>query len=123
MTEAYDGENAHASAGSANVGSLADEADKLLRVLRARMKEPAGEGLHGVGEFFHDLDLQVGSGADCCYCPLCRLIGVAKQPEVRQHLASAAGSLAAALASALATPAPKQSRDERHPGDADGGQD
>ena len=123
MTEAYDGKNAHASAASANVGSLADEADKLFRVLRGRMKEPHDDGLDGVGELLHDLDHHLGSGDACCYCPLCRLIGVAKQPEVRQHLASAAGSLAAALASALATPAPKQSRDERHPGDADGGLD
>ena len=92
------------------VGSLAEEAAKLFQVLQGASREHAA-GASGfadaAGSLWHDLNDHV-AGENCRYCPVCQLIGVLREPEVRGHLTSAARSLAAALASALATGAPDQ---------------
>jgi len=96
------------------VGSLAEEAAKLFEVLQGASRGHAS-GVGGMadaaGALWQDLNDHV-SGENCRYCPVCQLIGVLRQPEVRQHLASAAGSLAAALASALATRVPDKGASE-----------
>ena len=92
------------------VGSLAEEAAKLFQVLQGTSREHAtgASGLaDAAGALWQDLNDHV-AGENCRYCPVCRLIGVLREPEVRGHLTSAAGSLAAALASALATGTPDQ---------------
>ena len=79
------------------VGSLAEEAAKLVSALSSL--QPGG---HADGGDPDDAD---GSSEDheahdplapeCRYCPLCALARAARSltPEVREHLASAAGSL------------------------------
>lgn len=92
------------------IGSLAEEAAKLFEVLQGASREHASGagGLAGAaGALWQDLNDHV-AGENCRYCPVCRLIGVLREPEVRGHLTSAAGSLASALASALATRTPDQ---------------
>ena len=60
------------------------------------------QGLHDVGE-------HLGTGApECRWCPVCQVVHVVRQtsPEVRAHLASAAGSLMQAAAALMATAPP-----------------
>lgn len=103
------------------VGSVGEEAAKLFGALSdwardqgagpgagpgagAGAREALAHGLHEVGEH-----LATGS-AECRYCPVCQVIHVVRQtsPEVRAHLASAAGSLAQAAAGLLATAPPSE---------------
>jgi hypothetical protein len=114
MTEAHGRGHRHTGDENPRIGSLAEEANKLFETLRGPGGSGGGLGAE-LGEVFRDLDHHLASGDDCRYCPVCRLIGLARQPEVRQHLTSAAGSLAAALASALATPSPEASRSGQGP--------
>ncbi len=93
----------------AEVGSLAEEAAKLLGALSGwaeehlpdleEISDQAGAVGHGVHEH-----LATG-GPECTYCPVCRLIRALRgtSPEVRTHLTAAAGSLVQAVAAALAT--------------------
>jgi hypothetical protein len=77
------------------VGSLAEEAAKLIAVLQGW--KPEAE--HDAGD--HD-----PLSPECRFCPLCTAARVAKAatPEVREHLASAALSLAMAFKSLVDTP-------------------
>jgi hypothetical protein len=54
------------------------------------------------------VDAHLATGEDSRNCPLCRAVQVyrAASPEVREHLSSAAASLAQAVAAALATTVP-----------------
>ncbi len=81
---------AHADEG---VGSIAEEAAKLMSALRDR-----AEAEHRP------------SAEEQCPCPLCRVLTVVRgtSPEVRRHLTSAATSLVHAAAAALATPVPRE---------------
>lgn len=90
------------------VGSLAEEAAKLAEALRGLSQEAsAGGGLADVaGLLWQDLNQHLATGDNCRYCPICRLMSAAREPEVRGHLAAAATSLASALASALDTRVP-----------------
>lgn len=106
----------HGSEGDPEVGSVADEAAKLVQALSDWAREHgegAGAGIGGtfagLAEMARDVDAHV-AGENCTYCPLCRLIGVvrATSPEVRAHLTSAASSLLQAAAGALATPVPRE---------------
>ena len=83
------------SEGSEPVGSLGEEAARLLAALQDR----TGHGEHAAAD------------GDCRYCPLCRAIGVvrATPPEVREHLTAAATSLAQAVSALLATAVPDDS--------------
>ncbi|GAB3990383.1 hypothetical protein [Nocardioides marmoraquaticus] len=72
----------------------------------ASAREALAQGLHDVGE-------HLGStGPDCRWCPVCQVIHVVRQtsPEVRAHLASAAGSLMQAAAGLMATTPPPSGR-------------
>ncbi len=102
--------------GDGAVGSVGEEAAKLLAALQGWAKETGGDyagatgaAAAGAASALHRIDEHVATGGeDCRYCPLCQMIAVVRQtsPEVREHLASAASSLLAAAAGALATPVP-----------------
>lgn len=80
-----------------DVGSVGDEAAKLLGALSDWARE------HGGGFSEH-----LATGApECTYCPLCRTVHVVRQasPEVRAHLTVAAASLMQAAAGLLAAAA------------------
>jgi hypothetical protein len=70
------------------VGSLAEEAAKLVSALSSM--QPGGHADEGDSHDAHD-----PLAPECRYCPLCALARAARSltPEVREHLASAAGSL------------------------------
>lgn len=96
------------------VGSLGDEAAKLLGALSGWAREHATEATDGLAGFAahaaasaHDLDEHLATGsAECTVCPLCRTVHAVRQlsPEVKAHLTSAMTSLAHAAAAILATP-------------------
>jgi hypothetical protein len=84
------------------VGSVAEEAVKLLGALQGWAREgAASEGSAGAAAAaasaaLHDIDEHIATGGeDCRYCPLCRVIAALRQtsPEVKDHLTTAAVSL------------------------------
>ncbi|GAA1450147.1 hypothetical protein GCM10009641_81980 [Mycobacterium cookii] len=95
------------------VGSLGEEAAKLLGALSGWAREhagDAGEQLSGLAahaaESAHDLNDHLATGsAECTVCPLCRTVHAARQlgPEVTSHLSAAIASLVQAGAALLAT--------------------
>lgn len=95
------------------VGSLGEEAAKLLGVLSGWAREhagDAGEGLSGLAAqaaaSAHDLNEHLATGsAECTVCPVCRTVHAVRQlsPEVKVHLTSAVASLAQAAAATMAT--------------------
>jgi hypothetical protein len=91
--------DADAAAG-ASAGSAAEEATRLFEAVQERARRTAGDG-RDLGEHWSD---HIATGApECRLCPVCQLIGLLRdsRPEVAGHLADAAGSLLAALRSAL----------------------
>ena len=105
-----------------SVGSVAEEATKLLGALQDWAQEGAGEA---AGRVLHDLNEHIATGdADCRYCPVCQLIRGVRETsqEVRQHMASAATSLlhaATGVLEAYAQRAPSdgdRARDSRRTG-------
>jgi hypothetical protein len=98
------------------VGSLADETAKLLGALSGWARDHAGDLGDAVSDMADhaaalagEVDEHLATGAaECTYCPICRTVHVVRtlSPEVRTHLASAAGSLAQAMAALMAPPAP-----------------
>ena len=105
-----DGADAH------DVGSLGEEAAKLLGALSGWAREhagDAGEGLSGLAAqaaaAVHDLDDHLATeSVECTVCPVCRTIHAARRlsPEVTAHLSSAAASLVQAAAALMATTGP-----------------
>lgn len=94
------------------VGSVAEEAAKLLGALSGWAKEH-GDGLASfstLGETLGDgLHEHIATGApECSWCPVCRTIAAVRQtsPEVRAHLANAASSLVLAVSGMMATRPP-----------------
>ena len=89
------------------VGSLAEEAAKLLGVLSGWAGEHAPdlddvvERAGVVGQDLHD-HLATGD-PECTYCPICQGVRLLRgtSPEVRAHLGSAGASLAHALTALL----------------------
>ena len=84
------------------VGSVAEEAAKLLGALSDWAKETA----HDVA---HDVDRHLATGAEeCTYCPICRTVHVVRElsPEVKAQLATAATSFLQAAAGLLAAAVP-----------------
>lgn len=118
MTDANDAPDPH------EVGSLGEEAAKLLGALSGWAREhagEAGEGLSGLAAqaaaSAHDLNEHLATGsAECTVCPVCRTVHAVRQlsPEVKAHLSTAVTSLAQAAAALLAT------ADGRGSGTADG---
>lgn len=108
------------------VGSVGEEAAKLLGALQELARESGGEyagaaaaAAGGAASSLGSLNEHLATGgADCRYCPLCQVISVVRQtsPEVRQHLSTAASSLLQAAAGVLATQVPDQSGQDRGSG-------
>jgi len=104
-----------------DVGSLGEEAAKLLGALSGWAREhagDAGESLSGLAAqaaaSAHDLDEHLATGsAECTVCPVCRTVHAVRQlsPEVKAHLATAVTSLAQAAAAVMATTHPGATRD------------
>ena len=100
-------------AGRDEVGSLGEEAAKLLGALSGWAREQgveAGDGLSGLASqaaaSAHELSDHLATGApECTVCPLCRTISAVRQvsPEVTAHLSAVAASLAQAAAEFLAS--------------------
>jgi hypothetical protein len=102
-----------------SVGSAAEEAAKLLGAVAewAREHRPdLGTAIGGLADQVsaaaHDVDAHLATGEECRYCPICRAVQVFRSasPEVREHLTTAATSLAQAAAAALATAVPEDRR-------------
>lgn len=108
--------------GDPDVGSVAEEAMKLLGALSHWAADQGAEGAEGipglvgqavdaargVGEH---LEENLATGApECTYCPICRTVHLVRRtsPEVRAHLTAAAASLMQAAAGALAGAATHQ---------------
>jgi hypothetical protein len=103
----------------AEVGSVSEEAAKLFAALQEWAKESGGhqaraatEAASGVAAHLSSVNEHIGHGPDCVYCPICQSINFVREtsPEVKAHLASAAGSLFQALAGLMATPPPDGGR-------------
>ena len=99
------------------VCSAAEEAAKLLGAVSEWAREhgsDVGTAFGGLADQVsaaaHDVDAHLATGEDCRYCPLCRAVQVYRSasPEVREHLATAATSLARAATALLATAVPQQ---------------
>lgn len=100
-----------------DVGSLGDEAAKLLGALSGWAREHAGDASDGLSGFAsqaaasaHDLNDHLATGsAECTVCPVCRSVQALRQlnPEVKAHLATAMTSIAQAAAAIMATPDPR----------------
>jgi hypothetical protein len=77
------------------VGSVAEEAVKLLGALSGWAKDVAG-----------DVDEHLATGApECTYCPVCRAVHAVRDlsPEVKTQFASAATTFLEAAAGLMAT--------------------
>ena len=106
-----------------SVGSVAEEAAKLLHALQDWAKESGSEyagaaasAAEGAASAVHRIDEHVATGAaECTYCPVCRVISAVREtsPEVRQHLTTAGTSLLHAAAGLLATTVPEPSKQRR----------
>jgi hypothetical protein len=100
-----------------DVGSLGEEAAKLLGALSGWARDAAGDAGDGLSGFAaqaassaHDLNEHLATGsAECTVCPVCRTVHAVRQlsPEVTAHLTTAMASLAQAAAAIMATPHPR----------------
>ena len=112
--------------GAHDVGSLGEEAARLLNALSDWAREhagEAGEGLSGLATqaaaSAHDLNEHLATGsAECMVCPVCRTVHAVRQlsPEVKEHLNTAVTSLAQAAAAIMA---PTNARNGGSPGDVE----
>lgn len=101
------GEHAEPGPSESRVGSVGDEAAKLLDALQGWA---GGAASPGVADQLHALNEHIATGGtECMYCPVCQLIGKARDasPEVRSHLAVGVSSLLQAAAVLIETRAPK----------------
>jgi hypothetical protein len=99
-----------------NVGSVTEEAAKLLHALQDWAKEngsdyaeATAQAAAGAASKVSELNEHIATGGeDCRYCPVCQVIAAVRgtSPEVRHHLGVAATSLMQAAAGLLATPVP-----------------
>jgi hypothetical protein len=101
------------SDGPEPVGSLAEEAAKLLGALSGWAREH-GDGLSDLtesmaGSVADELHEHLATGSPACaWCPVCRTVTAVREtsPEVRAHLASAASSFMLAVSGMMATQTP-----------------
>jgi hypothetical protein len=101
------------------VGSVGEEAVKLLQALQEWAKESGheygetfGAAATGAGGLLQSVNEHIATGGrECTYCPVCRMISAvrATSPEVKAHLTSAASSLLQAAAGFMATHVPDSS--------------
>jgi len=108
-----DGSQVSQTDGPEPVGSVAEEAAKLLGALSGWAREH-GDGASAMagsmaGSVADELHEHLATGSpECAWCPVCRTVAAVRQtsPEVRAHLASAASSLMLAFSGLMATQAP-----------------
>ncbi|GAA4806267.1 hypothetical protein ACFQ0K_01220 [Nocardioides caeni] len=111
MTDGHSGPD-----GRDEVGSVGEEAMRLFGAFAdlARQHSTDAAGTVG-GAATHFAGLAQGinehlatEGAECRYCPVCRVVHAVRQtsPDVKAHLMVAASSLLQAAAGMLETPAP-----------------
>lgn len=103
------------------VGTLAEEASQLFAVLSGIARDQAAQytaGAESMGasaaSAMRSVNEHIATGdAECTYCPVCRVIHVARSasPEVKAHLATALLSLAQAASSMMAPPQEPPRRD------------
>ena len=101
------------------VGSMGEEAVKLLKVLQDWAGENGADATASAASAAHRIDEHIATGGqDCTYCPVCQAISFLRttRPEVREHLTSAATSLLHA-ATALLAPPPTDRRPDDRPED------
>jgi hypothetical protein len=106
---------------SESIGSVADEAAKLLGALSDWAKDhgtdlgQAASGLAGhAARSAQGVNEHLATGAaECSYCPICRTVHALREtsPEVRAQLATAATALLQAASGLLATAVPDARRD------------
>jgi len=108
------------SGGPDEVGSVAEEAAKLLGVLSGwardhgssagqSFSEAALGAMHGATDAAHNVNDHFATGsAECLYCPVCRVVHYVRStsPEVKTHLAIAASSLMQAASALMAAEVP-----------------
>lgn len=108
--------------GHPQVGSLGEEAVRLLGSFAGWAGQHGAEMHHGVEDMASQacegaqaladgFDEHLATGAaECTWCPLCRTVHAVRElsPEVKAHLVSAASSLVKASAALLATVVPDQ---------------
>ena len=109
------------SGSSSEVGSVAEEAAKLLGALSDWAKDhgsdlgQAASGLAGhAARSAQGVNEHLATGAaECTYCPVCRTVHALRgtSPEVRAQLATAATALLQAASGLLATAVPDTRRD------------
>jgi hypothetical protein len=107
------------------VGSVAEEAVKLLHAVQGWAEQSGGEyadatasAAAGAAKRLHDVNEHLATGGqDCTYCPVCQVIGAVRgtSPEVKRHLAAAATSLMQAVAAVMTTDVPDQSTGRARP--------
>jgi hypothetical protein len=89
------------------VGSLGEEAVKLLKTLQGWAEESGGDAAAtGAASAFKSFNEHIATGdQECRFCPVCQVISAVREvsPEVKQHLTSAASSLLSAAAAAMST--------------------
>ena len=103
--------------GREEIGSVSDEAVKLLGALSGWARQHGSDMGHGAAdaasaaaEAMREVNEHLATGAaECRYCPICRVVHVVRDssPEVRSHLAVAGVSLMQAAAALLATQIPE----------------
>lgn len=91
------------------VGSVGDEAAKLLGALGGALSDWAADHTRGIDEH-----IATGS-AECLYCPVCRTVHAVRQasPEVKEQLMTAASSLLQAASGLLAAAGAAEQRAHR----------
>jgi hypothetical protein len=94
------------------VGSLGEEAAKLLGTLQDWAKESGGDAAAmGAASAFKSFNEHIATGnQECRYCPVCQVISAVREvsPEVKQHLSVAASALLQAAVAAMATDASRR---------------
>ena len=97
------------------VGSVGEEAAKLLGALSGWARTHGGDLGHGLSDLasasLRDVDEHLATGApECRYCPVCRVVHAARDvsPEVRTHLVMAGTNLMQAAAALMATATPEE---------------
>jgi hypothetical protein len=97
-----------------DIGSVGEEAMKLLGAFADLAKQHTGDAAGGLGNLAgqaasmaHEVGEHIATDAvECKYCPVCRVVHAVRQtsPEVKAHLMVAASSLLQAAASLMETP-------------------
>ena len=108
------------------VGSVGEEAAKLLHALQDWAKESGAEhaggaasAAAGAADAMRSINEHIATGGeDCRYCPICQMISAVRNtsPEVKQNLSIAATSFMQAVAGLMATNAPDADKKRRDSG-------